>query len=142
MENLNQPVILVVDDTPTNIDILSNTLRPEYKVKTATSGNKALKIAFSDSPPDIILLDVMMPKMDGYEVCERLKNDPSTQDIPVIFITALTDEVDEARGLSMGAVDYITKPFSPALVKARVRNHIKLKQQKDQLEDLIIQRTQ
>jgi len=83
-----------------------------------------------------------MPKMDGYEVCERLKNDPSTQDIPVIFITALTDEVDEARGLSMGAVDYITKPFSPALVKARVRNHIKLKQQKDQLEDLVMRRTQ
>ena len=142
MVNLEQPVILVVDDTPTNIDILSNTLRPDFKVKAATSGKKALHIAFSDNPPDIILLDIMMPEMDGYEVCERLKNDPATQDIPVIFITAMTDEVDEARGLSLGAVDYITKPFSPALVKARVINHIELKKHRDQLEDLVMQRTQ
>ena len=138
MEKPEQPVILVVDDTPTNIDILRNTLRPDYIVKAATSGEKALQIAFSDSPPDIILLDIMMPEMDGYEVCERLKNDPATKDIPVIFITAMTEAVDEEMGLGLGAVDYITKPFSPALVKARVRNHIQLKQQRDQLEDLII----
>ena len=138
MEKPEQPVILVVDDTPTNIDILSNALRPDYIVKAATSGEKALQIAFSDSPPDIILLDIMMPEMDGYEVCERLKNDPATKNIPVIFITAMTEAVDEELGLGLGAVDYITKPFSPALVKARVRNHIQLKQQRDQLEDLII----
>jgi len=142
MANLEQPVILVVDDTPTNIDILSNTLRPDFKVRAATSGKKALHIAFSDTPPDIILLDIMMPEMDGYEVCERLKDDPATQKIPVIFVTALTDEVDEAHGLDLGAVDYITKPFSPALVKARVKNHLDLKRHRDQLEDLVVQRTQ
>jgi len=139
MENTEQPVILIVDDTPTNIDVLNNALRADYIVKAATSGKKALLIAFSDSPPDIILLDIMMPEMDGYEVCERLKNDPATQDIPVIFITAMNDTGDEELGLRLGAVDYITKPFSPALVKARVNNHIKLKQQRDQLEYLIIQ---
>jgi len=139
MEKSEQPVILIVDDTPTNIDILHNALRTDYILKAATSGKKALQIAFSDTPPDIILLDIMMPEMDGYEVCERLKNDPSTQNIPVIFITAMNDTVDEELGLGLGAVDYITKPFSPALVKARVRNHIKLKQQRDQLEDLLIQ---
>jgi len=138
MEKPKQPIVLVVDDSPTNIDVLCSSLRPDYIVKAATSGQKALQIAFSDSPPDIILLDIMMPEMDGYEVCERLKSDPATQNIPVIFITAMTETVDEELGLGLGAVDYITKPFSPALIKARVRNHIKLKQQRDQLEDLII----
>jgi len=138
MEKPKQPIVLVVDDSPTNIDVLSNSLRPEYIVKAATSGEKALQIAFSDNQPDIILLDIMMPEMDGYEVCERLKSDPATQNIPVIFITAMSETVDEELGLGLGAVDYITKPFSPALIKARVRNHIKLKQQRDQLEDLII----
>jgi len=138
MEQPKQPIVLVVDDSPTNIDVLSNSLRPDYIVKAATSGKKALQIAFSDNQPDIILLDIMMPEMDGYEVCERLKSDPATQNIPVIFITAMSETVDEEMGLGLGAVDYITKPFSPALIKARVRNHIKLKQQRDQLEDLII----
>ncbi len=138
MEKPKLPVVLVVDDSPTNIDVLSNSLRPDYIVKAATNGKKALQIAFSDNQPDIILLDIMMPEMDGYEVCERLKSDPATQNIPVIFITAMSETVDEEMGLALGAVDYITKPFSPALIKARVRNHIKLKQQRDQLEDLII----
>lgn len=138
MEKPKQPVVLVVDDSPTNIDVLGNSLRPDYIVKAATNGKKALQIAFSDNQPDIILLDIMMPEMDGYEVCERLKSDPATQNIPVIFITAMSETVDEEMGLGLGAVDYITKPFSPALIKARVRNHIKLKQQRDQLEDLII----
>ncbi len=138
MEKPKQPVVLVVDDSPTNIDVLSNSLRPDYIVKAATNGKKALQIAFSDNQPDIILLDIMMPEMDGYEVCERLKSDPATQNIPVIFITAMSETVDEEMGLGLGAVDYITKPFSPALIKARVKNHIKLKQQRDQLEDLII----
>ncbi|HED16474.1 MAG TPA: response regulator, partial [Gammaproteobacteria bacterium] len=121
-----------------NIDVLSSSLRSDYIVKAATNGKKALQIAFSDNQPDIILLDIMMPEMDGYEVCERLKSDPATQNIPVIFITAMSETVDEELGLGLGAVDYITKPFSPALIKARVKNHIKLKQQRDQLEDLII----
>ena len=138
MEKPKQPVVLVVDDSPTNIDVLSSSLRSDYIVKAATNGKKALQIAFSDNQPDIILLDIMMPEMDGYEVCERLKSDPATQNIPVIFITAMSETVDEELGLGLGAVDYITKPFSPALIKARVKNHIKLKQQRDQLEDLII----
>jgi CheY-like chemotaxis protein len=120
------PVVLVVDDTPTNIDVLHGILRERYRVKAATNGEKALAIARSERQPDIILLDIMMPGMDGYEVCRRLKNDPTTTEIPVIFITAKKDVQDEQLGLALGAVDYITKPFSPLIVEARVRTQLAL----------------
>ena len=127
--------ILVVDDTPDNLSLMSNLLMDRYRVKIANSGEKALKIAASDSPPDLILLDIMMPDMDGYEVCERLKHDPATAGIPVIFLTAKAELTDEKKGLELGAVDYITKPISPPLVMARVKNHLALKATNDFLRD-------
>ncbi|MDO8786497.1 MAG: response regulator [Sulfuritalea sp.] len=127
--------ILVVDDTPDNLSLMSNLLMDRYRVKIANSGEKALKIAASDSPPDLILLDIMMPDMDGYEVCERLKHDPKTAGIPVIFLTAKAEVTDEKKGLELGAVDYITKPISPPLVMARVKNHLALKATNDFLRD-------
>jgi putative two-component system response regulator len=133
--------ILIVDDTPDNIRVLMECLKNEYKTVAATSGNHALKIASLDPIPDIILLDVMMPEMSGYEVCKKLKEDTKTRNIPVIFITALTDAENEAEGLKLGAVDYITKPFNPELVKARIRNQLKLKAYQDNLEELVKQRT-
>ncbi len=129
-----QATILVVDDIPTNITLLSNLLTDLYKVKIANNGEKALKIAGSDSPPDLILLDIMMPEMDGYEVCTRLKADGKTRDIPVIFLTAKSEVDDEAHGFELGAVDYITKPISPPIVLARVRNHLDLKTARDFLK--------
>jgi CheY-like chemotaxis protein len=117
-------MILVVDDTIDNIDLLSNMLSPHYKVKAATHGEKAIKIAQTEPRPDIILLDIMMPGMSGYEVCEELKLDPATQAIPVIFITAKTETEDEQRGFELGAVDYITKPFNPVIVEARIRSQL------------------
>ena len=119
-----QATILVVDDTPENIDLMSAILREEYRVKAATRGAKALEIARADPKPDLILLDIMMPEMDGYEVIEALKIDPDTTHIPVIFVTALSDELDEQTGLNMGAADYIVKPVSPALVRALSLIHI------------------
>ncbi|KJR40018.1 response regulator receiver modulated metal dependent phosphohydrolase [Candidatus Magnetoovum chiemensis] len=133
--------VLVVDDTPENIDVLNGLLSLDYKVKVAINGEKALKIADSKNPPDIILLDIMMPGIDGYKVCEELKNKETTKDIPIIFLTGLTDEQNESKGLHLGAVDYITKPFSPELVKVRVRNHLALKLHRDHLEELVRERT-
>ncbi len=133
--------VLVVDDTPDNIHILMNTLKDEYKVLAATSGAKALHLASNVNPPDIILLDVMMPEMDGYAVIKELKNNESTKDIPVVFITAMTETEDEQKGLELGAVDYITKPFGPELVKARVRNQLELKRHRDSLEKMVEERT-
>lgn len=133
--------ILVVDDTPTNIKILNETLRDEYAISVATNGKDALALARSENAPDLILLDIMMPDMDGYEVCRQLKEDPATQAIPVLFVTAMGEVANEERGLSLGAVDYITKPFSPPIVKARVHNHMQLKLYRDHLEDLVAQRT-
>ncbi|MCK9389556.1 MAG: response regulator [Sulfuritalea sp.] len=127
--------ILVVDDTPDNLVLMSNLLKNDYTVKIANSGQKALKIAASDSPPDLILLDIMMPDMDGYEVCHRLKNDPRTMNIPVIFLTAKAQMEDEKKGLELGAVDYITKPINPSIVMARVKNHLALKAMTDFLRD-------
>ncbi len=130
-------LILIVDDTPTNIQVLAEALRAEYRVKVATSGKAALAIAENaESRPDLILLDVMMPEMDGYEVCRRLKQNPTTQGIPVIFVTAKSEITDEERGLRLGAMDYIVKPFHLAIVKARVANHISLKMKTDLLESL------
>ena len=133
--------ILVVDDVAENIDILIGMLKSNYKMVAARNGEKALKLASSKSPPDLILLDIMMPEMDGYEVCEKLKADETTKNIPVIFLTALSEEKNESRGLGLGAVDYITKPFSPELVRARIKNQIELKRHRDNLEDLVEERT-
>ena len=118
--------ILIVDDTPDNIHVLMQALKDDYRVVAATNGEKALKMADLDDQPDIILLDVMMPVMDGYEVCKRLKGNPLTRDIPVIFITALSESSDEEKGLALGAVDFIVKPINPPLVKMRVKNQLEL----------------
>lgn len=134
-EALVKPTILIVDDTPDNLTLMTAILGDEYRAKVATSGTKALAIARSASPPDLILLDVMMPGIDGYEVCHALKADHETARIPVIFLTAKSDVEDEAAGLGVGAVDYITKPVSPAIVLARVRTHLQLKGLRDFLED-------
>jgi len=131
-----RPTILIVDDVPTNVQILADALRADYRIKVANNGLSALEIAQREPRPDLILLDVMMPEMDGLEACKRLKKMPQTKNIPIIFITAKTEESDEELGLNLGAVDYITKPFSIAITKARIRNHIQLKRQADLLESL------
>ena len=123
--------VLVVDDTPDNLSLMSNLLRTDYKVKLATSGERALQIVAGESKPDLILLDIMMPEMDGYEVLRRLQFNPDTEDIPVFFLTAMSASEDESVGLELGAVDYITKPINPAIVMARVRNHLQLKRARD-----------
>ncbi len=128
--------VLIVDDAPTNIKILQHALKDKVKISFATNGPDALKIAISDTPPDMILLDVIMPEMDGYEVCRKLKADRRTKNIPVIFITSKISEEDEIKGLEAGAVDYIAKPFSRAIVNARVRTHLELKRHRDFLENL------
>ena len=134
---MTKPLILIVDDMPSNLQVLAQTLATDHEIKIATNGQLALELAgLPDEPPDLILLDIMMPGMDGYEVCRRLKADARTARIPVIFITALSEEADEARGLDVGAIDYITKPFNPAVVQARVRNHLTLKHKSDLLERL------
>jgi diguanylate cyclase (GGDEF)-like protein len=135
MSNENNAV-LIVDDMTSNIQVLANALQDDYRIKVATNGERALEICHSDSPPDLILLDIMMPDMDGYEVCRRLKSDTVTSSIPVIFVTALTEATDEEKGLNLGAVDYITKPFHLPIVKARVRNHLSLKLKTDLLEEM------
>jgi len=127
--------ILIVDDTPDNLALIGDLLKDEHTVKVATNGEKALRIAQSDNPPDLILLDIMMPGMDGYEVCRQLKCDAKTRDIPVIFLTARTEMEDEKHGLELGAADYITKPISPPIVMARVRTHLDLKAVADFLRD-------
>lgn len=129
------PTILVVDDTPANLSLMTELLESDYKVKVASNGARALKIAQSDTPPDLILLDIMMPEMDGYEVCRRLKESEQTRDIPVIFLTANNEMRHEQAGLEMGAVDYFTKPISPPIVLTRVRNHLSLKAAADFLKD-------
>ena len=141
MSELSNMRVMVVDDTEANIDILLETLADDYKLVVATDGESALE-DIKKSPPDLILLDIMMPGMDGYEVCQKLKEMEITRNIPVIFLTALKEEGDEARGLGLGAVDYITKPFNPELVKARVRNHLDLKRHRNHLEELVEKRTQ
>ncbi|PJI97545.1 putative two-component system response regulator [Acidovorax sp. 69] len=125
--------VLVVDDTPDNLSLMSNLLRTDYKVKLAPSGERALQIVAGDSKPDLILLDIMMPDMDGYEVLRRLQFNPETENTPVIFLTAMSASEDESIGLELGAVDYITKPINPAIVMARVRNHLQLKRARDYL---------
>ena len=132
----NNSVILIVDDTPENVDVLAGVLREHYQIKVALNGPKALKIAQSEPAPALILLDVMMPEMDGYQVCLQLQADERTRRIPVIFVTAKSEVEDEAQGFGLGAVDYITKPVNPAIVLARVRTHLALKHSLRKLEDL------
>jgi len=133
LESSGKCTVLVVDDTADNLSLMSNLLRTDYKVKLATSGERALQIVAGESKPDLILLDIMMPEMDGYEVLRRLQFNPDTEDIPVIFLTAMSASEDESVGLELGAVDYITKPINPAIVMARVRNHLQLKRARDYL---------
>lgn len=132
---VEKPTVLVVDDTPDNLSLMSGLLKDDYKVKVANNGEKALRIAQSENPPDLILLDIMMPGMDGYEVCKLLKTYPATREIPVIFLTAKVEMEDEKMGLELGAVDYLTKPVSPPIVMARVKNHLALKAHADFLRD-------
>lgn len=125
--------VLVVDDTPQNLAILGELLESDYRVRAVNSGARALRAMQSGARPDIVLLDIMMPDMDGYEVIQQLKSDPETREIPVIFITAMTATENEARGLELGAVDYITKPFNPGIVRARVKAQLELKAARDRL---------
>lgn len=127
--------VLVVDDTPSNLSLMTDLLETDYRVKVASTGARALKIAQADNPPDLILLDVMMPEIDGYEVLQQLKANPATRDIPVIFMTARNEIRDEQAGLAMGAVDYFTKPISPPIMLMRVKNHLALKSASDFLKD-------
>ncbi|OFA05805.1 two-component system response regulator [Duganella sp. HH101] len=130
-----KPTILVVDDIPDNIDLLCAVLEDDYRTKIAVNGERALKIANGDSKPDLILLDVMMPGMSGYEVCKALKANPATRDIPVIFVTAMSETVDEQLGLGLGAADYITKPISAPIVLARIKTQLSMKRVHDFLRD-------
>jgi PleD family two-component response regulator len=132
---MEKQTVLIVDDMPANIEILNGILQDEYEVLFATNGEDALKIA-ADQLPDIVLLDVVMPGMDGYEVCTRLKEDEMTRDIPVIFVTSMGEEEEESKGLSIGAIDYITKPIRASIVRARVHNHLELKRYRDTLKRL------
>ena len=138
----------MVDDTPDNITLLCSLLGEQYKNKVAINGTRALKIAKTAPYPDLILLDIMMPEIDGYEVCRQLKADPATEHIPVIFLTAKTQEGDETKGFELGAVDYITKPIVPPILMARVQTHLalqharkSLEQQNEVLEDQVEERT-
>jgi CheY-like chemotaxis protein len=128
-----QQKILVVDDERLNINVLVDLLKPDYKMMAAKNGEQALKAVRIAKPPDLILLDIMMPEMDGYEVCRRLKADDATRDIPVIFVTAMVDTSDETKGLEVGAVDYLTKPISPPIVQARVKTHLALRRNMTEL---------
>ncbi len=132
-ESEDRKTLLLVDDAPANIQIANAILKDDYRVRVATSGAKALELVKAKPAPDLILLDVEMPEMDGYEVCRRLKTDPETREIPVIFLTGKTEAEDETRGFSVGAVDYIHKPFSPSVVKARVQTHLALRETREQL---------
>ena len=134
-----QKTILIVDDTPINIGVISGALKDSFATKVATSGEKALAIAAAKDKPDLILLDIMMPEMDGYEVCRRLKADPDTRDVPVIFLTSQTEAEDETKGFEVGAVDYIHKPFSAAVVKARVRTHLMLREAHAQIARQLVE---
>jgi PleD family two-component response regulator len=132
---INTQTVLVVDDEIANIELLNEILGSKYEVLFASYGQEAIDIAQLQKP-DLILLDIVMPEMDGYEVCMRLKADTRTKNIPIIFITAMGQDEDEARGLKIGAIDYITKPIRPLIVQARVRNHLELKSYRDFLENL------
>ncbi|WP_162063098.1 two-component system response regulator [Vibrio taketomensis] len=148
METQDKQVILAVDDTPTNLEVVKGILGDDYTLQVAVNAKIAFKI-IERRKPNLILLDIMMPDIDGYQMCEALKANPETSDIPVIFLTAMTNELDETRGLEIGAVDYITKPISPVILKQRVRTHLKLQaanlqlaQHNETLEQKVLERTQ
>jgi putative two-component system response regulator len=132
---LNMPVVMIVDDVPENIRVIGYLLAPHYRVRTANSGRSALELIALSPKPDLILLDIMMADMDGYEVLAHLKADAATREIPVIFLTAMDTSEDETMGFKLGAVDYITKPIRPAILQARIRTHLELKQARDILKD-------
>lgn len=131
-----QSVVLIVDDEPVNIQVLAACLKANFQIKVATSGKKCLELIHNGLNADLILLDIDMPEMDGYEVCHTLKANMSTASIPIIFVTAKSETYEEEKGLEIGAVDYITKPISPAIVAARVKTHVTLKLQRDKLQDM------
>ena len=133
-----KPVILIVDDEIVNIELMGSVLEEDYEILFARSGEQAIEIA-QNASPDLILLDVVMPDMDGFEVLRWLKSEPRTRHVPVIFVTSMDESTDEERGFALGAVDYIVKPVSPAIVRARVRTHIELKRQRGDIivEDLM-----
>ena len=130
--------VLVVDDGPDNLALISGLLNDLYKIVVATNGEKALEIARSATRPDLVLLDVLMPGISGYEVCKQIKGNPYTRNIPVIFLTSLTSEEDEGMGLGLGAEDYITKPVNPAILRARVKTHLRIKAAIDFLTSRVI----
>ena len=134
----NRPTILIVDDTPSNLDVLVEILRSDYRTEVAISGHAALAQISSGVVPDLILLDIMMPDLSGYDVCLRLKADPRTRAIPVIFVSAMSEVDDETRGLEVGGVDYVTKPISPPIVMARIKTHLAVARQASELERLVV----
>jgi putative two-component system response regulator len=131
----DKPTVLIVDDVPENLQILNAVLQERYKVRVANRGELALKLAATWPLPELILLDIEMPGTDGYEVCQRLKGNPLTADIPVIFVTAKSEVADEQKGFDLGCVDYVTKPVSPPRLLARVRTHIRLRRAQEYLRD-------
>ncbi len=135
--DIEKPRILIIDDEPDNIRVMSKLLKEKYKVMAAVNGPEAIEICASEIPPDMILLDVMMPDMDGYEVCRQLKADKQTRDIPIVFITAKAAAEDEIKGFELGAADYVSKPFNPVIVEARIKTRLELKQHQDDLEEMI-----
>lgn len=132
-----KPTVLIVDDVPENIQVLLSTLKDDFLILGATNGKDAIELSLGKRQPDIILLDVLMPDMDGYEVCRRIKANERTKDIPVVFVTVLDGVEDELKGLELGAVDYITKPINPRLARARIHNHLELKQYRDNLQKML-----
>lgn len=137
----NRPVILVVDDVPANLDILGEILQPHFQINCATSGKRALAMVQKDPLPDLILLDVMMPEMDGFEVCRTLKASVRTRDVPVLFVTAMNERANEETGFAAGGVDYLTKPVCPPIVLMRVQTHLQLHRQHQILEEKVRERT-
>jgi putative two-component system response regulator len=135
MENIKEFTVLVVDDMPDNLRLMSDLLKDVYNVKVSRSGETAIDIVNSNIQPDLILLDIMMPEMDGYEVCSHLKSNPKTEKIPVIFLSSKNEVSDETKGFELGAVDYITKPISPSIVLSRVKTHLEMKKLHDMLRD-------
>ncbi len=133
---IKKQTILIVDDQPTNVQALANLLKKDYRIQVASNGQKALEIARSQDAPDMMLLDIQMPGIDGYEVCRQLKSDPLTSKIRIIFVTGRDSVSDEEKGFKLGAVDYISKPFYPVIVRARVRTHMSLKLKTDLLEQI------
>lgn len=133
------PTILIVDDTPSNLALMVELLRPDYRTKVAISGEKAIALTLGDEPPDLILLDIMMPGMNGYDVCQEIKAEARTRNIPIIFISAMGATEDETRGLELGGVDYVTKPINPSIVKARIRTHLAVSRQACERERLVTQ---